>query len=299
MISGILAKMDATAADPGTPDASVPPIRRGFAEIGGEHLSVVLAPAAAAAARPSAPPTWVVFCPPLLEERLNAHPYLVWFAGRLARQGIGTVRFDYPGCGESLPVGPTRDVAEYGRAIDGVAAWIRAAQPGARVGLLGLTSASLAMAHTDAGADLAIFWEPVADATLYARNLLRANILQQQTVHGEIVRDSAALRAALDAGETFTVEGHAITAEFHDALLRTPPLAETLARLPGPVFALTRRSQATLGRALAGVPDLDARLQLSPVDGPFWNTGYARYLPLPLPCMNATEAWLLADGRAP
>ncbi len=180
------------------------------------------------AAVPADPPTAVVVCAPLFEEKLHAHRVLVQFARRAAAEGRHVLRFDYYGDGDSE--GAFEDATLSSRLAD-----IETAVDEARlvfgvrrvvlVGLrLGATLASAALPVL--GRDTtAVLWAPVLDAGEYVYDLLRANLSTQLVTHKKILFSRGELVQQLEAGRSVNVDGYEVSGElFREAqALRLDP----------------------------------------------------------------------------
>jgi pimeloyl-ACP methyl ester carboxylesterase len=166
----------------------------------------------------------VVFCAPLLEEKLWSHRVMVNYARFLASQGIPVLRFDYYGDGESdgrfeeasvsSRVADILDAAEFCRSRAGVR----------RIFLLGLcygaVMALAAAAKSDSIASV-IAWAPVMNGEQYAGELLRAHLGAQMVLHRKVIHDREALMQQIIGGGSVNIEGYEIGNPFFSELLAT------------------------------------------------------------------------------
>ncbi|KHO18149.1 alpha/beta hydrolase [Mycolicibacterium setense] len=127
----------------------------------------------------------VVICPPLGRQHLDTYRGLKMLAQRLCASGFATLRFDYPGTGDSTG-DQCRDSAvdDYLESIRTAVDYLRAsgAQSVALVGLRAgaLLAATAASSIEDLGG--LILWDPAADGRRYLRE---QQALYQMTVGGE------------------------------------------------------------------------------------------------------------------
>lgn len=119
----------------------------------------------------------VVICTGLIQDALLAYGSLRVLADDLAGAGYATLRFDYPGTGDSCDEAVEKDGhwAAWQRSVDHAANWLKAttgAQRLVMVGLrLGTTLATLAAAGRDDVAG-ALLFEPVISGRNYVRQLI-------------------------------------------------------------------------------------------------------------------------------
>lgn len=115
-----------------------------------------------------------VLCAPIGPEYTRSHRTLRHLADRLAAAGIATVRFDYPGCGDSAGEedGPDR-LGAWRRGIAAAVWHARRLSGCSRVCLIGIRlGATLAALEADeVGADLVVMWNPVVKGRAYTREL--------------------------------------------------------------------------------------------------------------------------------
>jgi alpha/beta superfamily hydrolase len=161
----------------------------------------------------------IVFCHPLLEEKLNAHRIGVNFARRAAREGLPVLRFDYGGDGEST--GSFEEGSVTTRVDDILAA---AKLLGEREGsgvtvLVGLRfGALLALlaAERSSAVGGVVAWAPVLQGSPYFFDALRANLTTQMTVHKKILQDRGKLVERIRAGGTANVDGYEIAKALYE-----------------------------------------------------------------------------------
>jgi uncharacterized protein len=133
----------------------------------------------------------VLVCNPLGQEAVRFHRMLRVLSDRLASRGIGVMRFDYFGVGESA--GEDEDGDLHGWRDDVLAAHnellrrsraTRIIWVGAR---LGATIATLASSQLPAPVDRLVLWEPVLDGRSYLSEL--------ETAHARALADAGARHA--------------------------------------------------------------------------------------------------------
>ncbi|MEI6201199.1 MAG: alpha/beta hydrolase [Enhydrobacter sp.] len=118
----------------------------------------------------------VVICTGLIQDALLAYSSLRVLADDLAAAGFVTLRFDYPGTGDSCDDSVERDGhwTAWQRSVDDAANWLRATAGVKRLVLVGLrlgtTLAPLAAARREDVAALLLF-EPVISGRTYVRQL--------------------------------------------------------------------------------------------------------------------------------
>src|SRR5471032_1951285 len=130
--------------------------------------------------------TAVLFCKGLLKDALTAYVSARRLADLLAAEGLSTLRFDYPGTGDSCDPEFGRDGGHWAawlHSIDQAANWLRATTGARRVVLcgfrVGATLAALAAARRSDVAGLVLI-EPVVEGRAYVRQLG----LEAQLLHG-------------------------------------------------------------------------------------------------------------------
>lgn len=171
----------------------------------------------------------VVCCAPLFEEKLWSHRVLVNLARFLAARGIGTLRFDYFGDGESegrfeeasvlSRVADTLDAVERCRAQTNVEhVYVLGLRYGATLAL------STAMQNTSVAGVVA--WAPVIDGDRYLNDILRAHLTAQMVVYRKVIHDREALIGQLGAGRTVNVEGYEISGQLYEQMraIKVPDL---------------------------------------------------------------------------
>lgn len=123
--------------------------------------------------------TAVLICPPLGREGLLAYRPLRLLADRLAAAGYSALRFEYPGCGDTLdPEGPLP--VAWLEAVQAAAERLRVLSGATQLVVVGLRSgALLGMAATVAREDVTAFllFAPVISGRSYARELVAAERL--------------------------------------------------------------------------------------------------------------------------
>src|SRR5471032_1746188 len=136
----------------------------------------------------SVPPrdTAVLFCQGLIKDAMTAYVSARRLADLLAAEGLPTLRFDYPGTGDSCDPEFDREGGHWAawlRSIDQAANWLRATTGAQRIVLCGFriggTLAALAAAHRSDVAGLVLIG-PVVEGRGYIRQLG----LEAQLLHG-------------------------------------------------------------------------------------------------------------------
>jgi alpha/beta superfamily hydrolase len=182
----------------------------------------------------------VVFCAPLFEEKLWSHRVMVNFARFLAAQGVGVLRHDYFGDGESE--GRFEDASVSSRVADIVDAvqFCRGELQVEHVYVLGLCyGATLALCATlrERAGDGVVAWAPVMDGRRYANELLRAHLTSQMVLHRKILHDRAALVQQIRADGTVNIEGYEIGRALYGEMIELDLMA-VLRDAAKPVLAL-------------------------------------------------------------
>lgn len=128
----------------------------------------------------------VLICTGLLQDAILAYGSLRVLADELAAAGYVTLRFDYPGTGDSCDEAADRDGhwSAWQRSVDAAADWLRQTSGANRLVLCGLrlgtTLATLAAARRDDVAGVLLF-EPV----LSGRNYIRQLFLEAEMLSGK------------------------------------------------------------------------------------------------------------------
>lgn len=217
----------------------------------------------------------VVMCHPLGEEKLWSHRVFVSFARALADAGIGVLRFDFRGEGDS-----DRDferanletrVEDACFAVDKV----RELDPSVTdVTLLGLRfGAAVAAAAAVRHGNVArlVLWDPVIDGAAYMQGVLRLNLMFQMALHQKVVENREALVARLVRGETINIEGY----ELAEPLFRQASdfrLPEVLTTFAGDLLIVqVGPTDAPLKPDLVALTEGRPRWRLEAVnEEPFW-----------------------------
>lgn len=214
-----------------------------------------------------APRGVVLLCPPLFEERKASAGAFSRLAAALADAGLGTLRFDPAGTGDS-PGAPSDATIEAWRAnARDAAAAARAA--GAPVFVLGVRfGALLALeALAEASAVAVVLWEPVGDGAEALRQAVRRKLVNDMAAFGAAVASRASLDAAWDRGETVDLDGYPVSAALRNGLLAFAP-GPVPAGMPTLLVA-TRPGREAEGRAAKLCPAAVCQVQPSP---PFWSS---------------------------
>ncbi len=155
----------------------------------------------------------VLAVPPFGDEMNKSRRMAALQARSLAARGFGVLRLDLEGCGDSE--GDLRDARWLGWKDDlaAGAAWL-SARLGAPLSLLGLrTGALLALDFARGRSDIGaiVLWQPVASGEVFLTHLLRLKLAGGMLGDGAASASTAALRAALAAGETLEIGGYEIS----------------------------------------------------------------------------------------
>jgi len=161
----------------------------------------------------------VVLCDPFAEEKKCAHRPLVDVARELSRAGLGVLRFDYRGCGDSAgdfadftPADWLADLnaaIEYGKAELGLDA----------VGLAGLRmGANLAEQAARSRPDVAwlMLWEPILSGKQYVSQNLRRSLIKAMLTAGDEFNAQTVTQAHAQAAVDF--DGYQVSAEMRAQL---------------------------------------------------------------------------------
>jgi len=266
-----------------------------FFDVGNDRLFAMLH-------RPASgtPRRGLVLCQALAEENLWAHRVFVSLARALAQHGMAALRFDFRGEGDS-------DL-EFEQA--GIATRVDDAVRAAEVlleslpGLPGVTFlghrlggaiAAAAAGRLGARARGLIVWDPLPSGSEYLSQLLRSNLANQVAVHGRVTRTSAAMTAALEAGESVLVDGYGISASFYRELIALDWIG-LLDALHCPVLMIEVENAAGKAGKAPGAADAQrAQVQHIQVSEPaFWRESRQFYRSAPN--MNALSLrWLEAQ----
>ncbi|MBZ2206092.1 hydrolase 2, exosortase A system-associated [Massilia soli] len=156
----------------------------------------------------------VLIAPPFGDEMNKSRRMVALQARRLAALGFGVLQLDLEGCGDSD--GDLRDVrwAGWQADLEAGAAWL-SARLDAPLYLLGLRMGALLaldLARSRAGIDGIVLWQPLASGDAFITQLLRLKLAGSMALaDGAPAPGTAALRAALAAGETLEIGGYEIT----------------------------------------------------------------------------------------
>jgi alpha-beta hydrolase superfamily lysophospholipase len=220
----------------------------------------------------------VVVCPPLGQDHIVGYRTLRHLADELARGGLGALRFDYPGHGDSAAAMPD-DTLEAGAAL--AAAALRDAGC-TRIVYLGLGSGALAAsaaAVADESAAGLVLWDPVPSGRQWLR--------RQRSFYTLALGDDAV--AAEDGTVVLIgVELPETAAEHIAALDFDPALADRMpvlvARREGAAGAVPKALRAVEGRlAVIEVPGHEESLDASSVTAT-----------IPAESVRRVAAWLTA-----
>jgi esterase/lipase len=182
--------------------------------------------------------TWI-FCNPMLEEKINAHPVYVGLARNFAQNNASVIRFDYEGDGDS----------EGELASVGVEQWVNDAQDMARfaqtefgataLGFFGirLGGAIATLAAEGLACKQILIWEPIINGQSYFQDCLKSNLATQFSLYKKIVENRDQLIEKLNAGGSINVLGYELGKTMCDSLQKID-LVQTLQHIHFPVFIL-------------------------------------------------------------
>lgn len=220
----------------------------------------------------------VLYLHPFAEEMNRARRMAALQARALAADGMAVLQLDLHGCGDSS--GDFAD-ASWDGWLDDVAHavdWLRA-RCGVPVTLWGLRlGALLALAHArrDPAIAALLLWQPVLGGATHLTQFLRLRVAGDMLGNAEKSGGTAALRAALAAGETLEVAGYMLA----PALALGMEAVDGAALVPHcPVHWIDVTSSPERGLAPASLRVVEAwraagvAVGLQQVAGePFWNT---------------------------
>lgn len=218
----------------------------------------------------------LVYCHPLLEEKLNAHRIGVNFARRAAREGIPVLRFDYGGDGESEGAFEEASVTTRVDDILSAVSHLRGLENPDIIVLVGLRFGSLlAMLAAERSTDVrgVVAWAPVLQGGSYLFGALRANLTSQMTLHKKVLQDRKVLVQRIRAGGSVNVEGYEIGKALYEE-------AEAIDFLARPMSGAARVLAVEIDRLVAEALPLsafvarnrDGRIRADRVvESDFWN----------------------------
>ena len=236
----------------------------------------------------------VIFCNPLLDERLTCHPYYLYFADYLADFAISSVRFDYLGTGESMPPTSTYSIEKYSKQIHNVISLLRNTDLFDVIGLFGVSSSSLILQRLLDRSDInfCMSWEPVLKSKQYSKSLFRANILEQQTIYQKVKYNSEELGEKLKNGEGFMVEGHQITSDFIESINRDFTDYVLNCNIPLRVECFKMQTYKTLKKVCDKNAKQNVMVVNSSIDTMFWGSSCIKYLDLPFQSIEDCAKWI-------
>lgn len=244
-----------------------------------------------AAPGPGARPLGIVLCNPLGFEEASAHRTFRQLADRLADQGLSTLRFDYPGTGNSpVSVRGVGGLEDWLLSVELAASELRARAGVDRVALVGLRfGATLAaLAARRVAADSVVLWAPLVSGRAHVRALRALRLL---------TAGRSPPPPLADGGEE--IGGYVFATQTLEAIAAIDLLASKDAPAPR-ALVLARREGASEERRLAehlGACGVQAQVTL--------DAGYAQLLRdnpydalVPVPTLEAIVGWL-AEGAPP
>jgi hypothetical protein len=236
--------------------------------------------------------TCLVVCNPFLEERINSHPYLVYWCNYLMRHRISSCRFDYSGVGESIPPRSTYSLEEYAEQTVYLIRFLQKCFD--RVGVFVLASSSLLMEYISklSSTDFCLVWEPIISTEQYVKSLIRANILEQQTIFKKILYKSDALRTILNEGGEFDIEGHHITSSFVDSMNNDFIEFVRSYKKPLMISCMSAITFDQLNNSVSIDSSPNVRIAFNPIDAMFWKSSCSKYSNLPFNGMEENVKWI-------
>lgn len=189
----------------------------------------------------------VVLSPPFGHEAIRVHRFYRLLADRLSRQGIGVLRFDYYGTGDSGGLDDDADLAvwasdlceahrELQRRIGGLPTSWFAARLGAAVALAAAPQ-SFPRVHR------MLVWDPVVDGSAYLAELGVAQVDELDLAH--CIPDPAWRRAVERDPHALATEslGFSIPPRLREQILALRP-ADAAPALPCPLVVVSREDDA-------------------------------------------------------
>jgi exosortase A-associated hydrolase 2 len=242
----------------------------------------------------------VVFCAPLFEEKLWGHRVLVNFARHLAARGIGVLRFDYFGDGESEGRFEDASVASRLRDIAAAIKYCREQLNANKVCLLGLcygaTLALLAGLDPELAVAAMVAWSPVIDGERYVNDILRGHLSAQMVVHRKVIHDREALIGQILANQPVNIEGYEIGRELFTQM-RDVDLLAKLREAHRPVLVQQIAPAERVEAQYAPVGSLgNAAVQFETVSEPKFWTQQKSVFPACDALFGKTTDWLLAHA---
>lgn len=155
------------------------------------------------------PSQLALICPPVFEEYSRSYATLREFARRLSAHGIGALRFDYVGIGESYGDPDTFSMSSAMADISFLASWLMERFPVAKVTPIGMRLGSRLMLDAlvnpirsgNPRIATPILWDPVLDARQYILGDLRATLAGAMVVcRAAVASREDIVRETLDSG---------------------------------------------------------------------------------------------------
>jgi exosortase A-associated hydrolase 2 len=166
-----------------------------------------------------APARCVLVLPPFGEERKCASRLTVRASRALARAGVGVMRFDYSGTGESLGDHAAVTVADWIADSAAAADCLRRHQPDAELAVLGLRlGANLALRCPALATAPLVLWEPLLTGEAYLQEMIRRKQIKEMKSAGAARSTDAELNAVWARGEAVDFDGFPVGAGFADDL---------------------------------------------------------------------------------
>ena len=163
-----------------------------------------------------------VVCDPLFEERKSAQRPLVDLARRLQAAGVGALRFDSRGCGDSSGDLETVTAQDWLADLDAAVPFAGEAFGRAPLLLVGVRlGGGLALKWTarHAGAAFSILWEPVTAPGDYFQQEFRKKLMKEMLTFGGSRTSRDALIEELARGGQVDFDGYPVAAGLYRSLL--------------------------------------------------------------------------------
>lgn len=142
----------------------------------------------------------VLMCPPLLHEQFRSYRFFSRIAAELAAAGLGCLRFDYFGTGDSEGEDGDFSPLACGQDIVEAAEELRRRCGDVPLLLMGIRGSALLSAREarHVGASALWLWQPVTDAAQYLQTLEQRDLQERSSRHRFPLRDQVAPAAASD-----------------------------------------------------------------------------------------------------
>lgn len=231
------------------------------------------------------PSQLALICSPVFEEYSRSYAILREFAKQLSAHGVGTLRFDYAGVGESYGDPDTFSMSSAMADISFLSSWLMERFPAAKLIPIGMRLGCRLM--LDALVNLIrtgnpriavpILWDPVLDARQYILGELRSTLASMMVVyHTVVVSREDIVQETLDSGfceregyRLNQIDGYPITRK----LLREIEVRNSSAwSFSAPVVVLVTVSAGDGRRQSRQLASMLPQMEFHAVqDIPYWN----------------------------